>query len=271
MSLVDAIGDDRQLLHSSSRRNHMYPRDFLDSYWRPALRDSIFVAMPFQNEFAEVWQEAIRPAIEQDLLRPLAVERVDASVLSGSIITRILDGIAHARLVLADISIAQEGQWANQRNGNVLYEVGLAHAARQSTEVLLIRSDDEEINFDVAGIRVHSYDRCDMVGARAQFARLLADCLEQIDQTKGIQVQRAVDALDLEALEYINSWGKAPAFHAPEPVSMGGLMTVIPKLAALSRLQTLGIVRCDPRHHIGKPAFYWTEFGKAVVARVSNT
>ena len=34
-----------------------------------------------------------------------------------------------------------------------MYEVGLAHAARQNTEVLLVRSDTEEINFDLAGIR----------------------------------------------------------------------------------------------------------------------
>ena len=48
-----------------------------------------------------------------------------------------------------------------------MYEVGLAHAARQNTEVLLVRSDTEEINFDLAGIRVHTYDRTDLP-ARAE-------------------------------------------------------------------------------------------------------
>ena len=66
--------------------------------------------------------------------------RVNATILFGSIITDILDGIAHSKLVLADISVATTGKWAGQRNGNVMYEVGLAHAVRQSTEVLLIRS-----------------------------------------------------------------------------------------------------------------------------------
>lgn len=123
----------------------MYPRDFFDSYWRPELRNSVFVAMPFHNEFTPIWRDAIQPAIEQDLQSSFTAERVDATVLSGSIVTSILDCIAHARIVLADISVAQEGRWKGQRNGNVLYEVGLAHASRQSTEVLLIRSDSEEV------------------------------------------------------------------------------------------------------------------------------
>ncbi len=89
----------------------MYPRDFLDSYWRPTLKDIVFVAMPFHDEFSGVWEQAIRPAAEQDLTPPLAAVRVDISSLSGSVVTDILDGIAHARIVLADISIAQGGKW----------------------------------------------------------------------------------------------------------------------------------------------------------------
>ncbi len=176
----------------------MYPRDFFDTYWRPSLREAVFVAMPFHTEFTPVWEGAIRPAIEQ-VCEPLSAQRVDASVLSGSVITEILDGIAHSRLIFADISVAYEGRWRGQRNGNVMYEVGLAHAVRQDTEVLLVRSDDEEINFDVAGIRIHSYDRQDLVATRELLARFLGDGLRQIEQVKGLQVPRAIDALAAEA------------------------------------------------------------------------
>lgn len=246
----------------------MHPRDFLDSYWRAGTRDSAFIAMPFHSEFSPIWIDALRPAIEQDLQPVLKAERVDASILSGSIIMDILDGIAHSKVVVADISVAQEGRWKGQRNGNVMYEVGLAHASRQSTEVLLLRSDSEDINFDLAGIRVHSYERGDIAASRERFARLIAETLAQIDHTKGLQVQKVVDALDADALEYIKSWGKSPGFHVPEPGSMGGALLSITKAAALSRLQSLGVVRCDPAHTSGRPAFFWTEFGKAVVARV---
>ena len=244
----------------------MYPRDFLDSYWRPAIRDSVFVAMPFHGEFEPVWSEAIRPAIEQGGPSTQVAERVDATVLSGSIITKILDGIAHARLVFADISVMHEGPWTGQRNGNVMDEVGLAHACRHSTEVLLIRSDAEEINFDVAGIRVHTYDRADLSGARALFARLVQEARLQVEQSMSIQVQRAVDSLDEHALAYMRSNGAGRGFHAAEVTNMADALFMVNKAAAIARLQALGIVRCDPLHPSGKPAYYWTEFGRAVIA-----
>jgi hypothetical protein len=244
----------------------MYPRDFLDSYWRPAIRDSVFVAMPFHAEFAPVWTEAIRPAIEAASVPALVAERVDATVLSGSIITKILDGIAHARLVFADISVMHDGPWQGQRNGNVMYEVGLAHACRHATEVLLVRSDAEVVNFDVAGIRIHAYDRGDLPGTRALFARLVKDALLEIDQSMGIQVQRAVDALDEHALAYMRSNGAGRGFHAAEVTNMADALFMVNKAAALARLQSLGILRCDPLHPSGKPAYYWTEFGRAVIA-----
>ena len=246
----------------------MYPRDFLDSYWRPGVCDSVFIAMPFHSEFSPIWYDALRPAIEQDLRPALVAKRVDASILSGSIIMEILDGIAHSRVVVADISIAQERRWKGQRNGNVMYEVGIAHACRQSTEVLLLRSDCEDINFDLAGIRVHSYDRSNVAATRERFASLIADTLGQIDHTKGLQVQKAVDALDADALKFIKSLGGSPEFYGPEPGNMSEVLLSITKAAALSRLQALGIVRCEPAHLSGKPAFFWTEFGKAIVARV---
>ena len=244
----------------------MYPRDFLDSYWRPAIRDSVFVAMPFHAEFDPVWSEAIRPAIDAVNAPRLVAERVDATVLSGSIITKILDGIAHARLVFADISVMQEGRWKGQRNANVLYEVGLAHACRHSTEVLLVRRDAEEINFDVAGIRIHTYDPSDLPGACALFARLVGDALKQIDLSMSIQVQRAVDALDEHALAYMRSNGAGPGFHAAEVTNMADALFMVNKAAALARLQSLGILRCDPLHPSGRATYHWTEFGRAVIA-----
>jgi len=224
--------------------------------------------MPFHDEFSRVWEHAIRPAVEQDLQPPLVAVRVDESLLSGSIVTDILDGIAHARIVLADISVAQTGKWRGQRNANVMYEVGLAHATRQSTEVILIRTDKEEVNFDLAGIRVQSYDKADLPGTRTLIHTLLEDAIRQIDQSKSLQVQKAVDALDADTMEFITRWAAEPGFHGPSPASMGAALLSIIKSAALSRLQTLGVVRCVPNHPSGQAAFFWTEFGNAVIAKL---
>ena len=40
----------------------MYPRQFLDSFWSPALRDEAFVAMSFDDAYASVFDDIIQPA-----------------------------------------------------------------------------------------------------------------------------------------------------------------------------------------------------------------
>lgn len=151
----------------------MYPRRFFDTLWRSELGDDVFVAMPFGDEFDPVWHEVFQPAVEEARPKALQAKRVDVTVLSGDVVTAILDGIAHSRLVLADISVMSTGQ----RNGNVMYEVGLAHAVRTEPEVLIVRSDDEPLSFDVAGIQVHRYRREDLVESRAMVTKLLRAAL----------------------------------------------------------------------------------------------
>ncbi|MCS6950206.1 MAG: hypothetical protein NZ520_07095 [bacterium] len=241
----------------------MYPRHFFDAFWRTDLRDEVFVAMPFHEEFTPVWEQAIRPGIQDAGLSP---RRVDASSLSGSIIIDILDGIANSRLVFADISVCRTGKWCGQRNGNVMYEVGLAHAIRQPEEVILVRNDSEPINFDVASIRVNSYDHNDLENARALFTELVEDSLRAVDRSKSLLVQRAIDMLDREMLNYLYHFGREPGFVGPAPETMGGVLSAIPNLLALSRLQSMGIIRCDPQ--TPEAAFYWTEFGIAVLKRL---
>lgn len=247
----------------------MYPRDFFDTFWRPHIRDEVFVAMSFNDSTLEpVWQQAIQPAIEKDC--GLKAIRVDVSVLTGSVITSILDHVAHSRLVLAEISImGTSSRWAGQRNGNVMYEVGLAQAVRQSTEVVVIRYDDEQINFDVAGIQVHRYPVSDFVGTRELIAKLIRNAVREIDNTKALLVQRAIDALDADTMNYIRANAGRP-FHEP-PLDGPGLALVILAnkwVMSLSKLQTFGMLRCEPTHPSGRPAYFWTPFGEAVIDRL---
>lgn len=246
----------------------MYPRDYFDTYWRSELAEEVFVAMPFHDEFTPVWDQSIQRAIDEDIDGPLQARRVDATILSGSVITDILDGIAHSRLVLADISVAREGKWCGQRNGNVMYEVGLAHAVRQSTEILLIRSDDERISFDVAHINVHKYDRENLDGARNQIHQLVSDLLIQIDQQKSMKVIRVVDQLDADSMKYLSDFAVKGPFTGPDPKTMGEQLISISNRMALSRLQQLGIIRCTSTTANQVPIFELTLFGKAVAQRL---
>jgi len=170
--------------------------------------------------------------------------------------------------VLADISVASTGKWAGQRNGNVMYEVGLAHAVRQGTEILLIRSDDEPINFDVAHINIHSYDSKDIKATRSKIANLANDLLKQIEQEKSLMVTKAMDGLDSDAIRYIQEYGVHGPFLGPEPKTMGEQLISITNKAALARLQHLGIVKCYMQPGTPVPAYQLTNFGMAVAKRL---
>ena len=249
----------------------MYPRDYFDTYWRPQLVDEVFVAMPFSDEFDGIWQSVIRPAIEQKQAHSLSAHRVDATVLAGSVITEILEGIARSRLVLADISITTVGKWCGQRNGNVMYEVGLAHALRQATEVLLIRSDREPISFDVSGIKIYDYDQADLSGARQRLASLIKGHLEQIEQFRSLKVQFAIRSLDGDCLKILNAFASVPYFSDPQPKFAMQEAVFVPFKMAAAKLLELGITYCDYNHASARYAYHWTEFGYAVMQKLGIT
>lgn len=43
----------------------MYPRHYFDTYWRPDLRDEVFVAMSFDKQFDSAWNTIIRGETER--------------------------------------------------------------------------------------------------------------------------------------------------------------------------------------------------------------
>ncbi len=243
----------------------MYPRDFFDTYWRPELRNEIFVAMPFHDEFIDIWTTAIKPAIEEDVVGSYKANRVDTTMLSGCIIVDILDGIAHSRVVLADISICNTGAWKNQRNGNVMYEVGIAHALRQVEEVVIIRNDDEQISFDVSGIILNKYNRDNLISARNSISVFVSEALKLIDTSKSLKIQRAIGQLNNDMYFWLITWGKNEGFFGPAPKTMGEEVISISKKLALGRLQAEGILDSTPTSTPNGPAYSWTNFGKALL------
>jgi hypothetical protein len=107
----------------------MHPNVFLKTFWRMELKPQVFVAMSFHGDYEQRFEQVIKPAITSIRLcdKPLAAYRADNSKTGDSILTDIMDGIAHSQLVLADVSTVDHGQGGfAYRNGNVMYEVGLA-------------------------------------------------------------------------------------------------------------------------------------------------
>src|SRR5208283_6161695 len=98
---------------------------------------------PAEINFDALWDRAYEPAI-----KGLGYEPVRADQDTGSlIINQMIERLYFADLVLADMTIP---------NGNVYYEVGLRHAAKDVGCVLLA-ADWSKALFDVAQLRTLRY------------------------------------------------------------------------------------------------------------------
>jgi hypothetical protein len=102
-----------------------------------------FVAMPFATEMEDVYHYGILGPVKAT---GLLCERVDQAVFEGAIIQRIKERIDTAKVVIADLSMA---------NPNVYLEVGYAWGRGRPT-ILLVR-DLKELKFDVAAYRCLVY------------------------------------------------------------------------------------------------------------------
>ncbi|MCE9672483.1 nucleoside 2-deoxyribosyltransferase [Myxococcus stipitatus] len=102
-----------------------------------------FVAMPFSPELEDTFHYGILGPVKA---AGLLCERVDQAVFDGPIIQRIKERIDSAKVVIADLSMA---------NPNVYLEVGYAWGRGRPT-LLLVR-DVRELRFDVASYRCIVY------------------------------------------------------------------------------------------------------------------
>jgi hypothetical protein len=91
--------------------------------------------MPFSPAFDDAYDVAIRPACEA---AGAYAERVDKQIFAGSIMDRVYNQISKADIVVADMS---------ERNPNVFYEVGYAHAIGKTT--ILLTKSETDIPFDL--------------------------------------------------------------------------------------------------------------------------
>lgn len=109
-----------------------------------AYLETCFVMMPFGNWFDRYYQDIYVPAIREAGFEPV---RADELFSSGSVVEQIWEQIKKARLLLADLT---------DRNANVFYELGLAHAAKKP--VVFTAPKVEDVPFDLRHLRVIIYD-----------------------------------------------------------------------------------------------------------------
>ncbi len=116
-------------------------------------RPLCFVLMPFGKkpdpagalvDFDAVYGELIAPAIEAAELEPI---RADEEVVGG-----VIHKAMYERLLLCEYAVAD----LTTANANVFYELGIRHAARPWSTVLIF-SENTRLPFDVAPMRALPY------------------------------------------------------------------------------------------------------------------
>lgn len=109
------------------------------------IKRNAFVIMPFKEPYNSYYNQIFKPALEA---ANFLVSRIDDLFTPRPIIMDIQQSICEADLILCEMS---------ERNPNVFYELGLAHAIGKPT--ILIARKEDDIPFDLSHIRTLIYDR----------------------------------------------------------------------------------------------------------------
>ena len=108
-------------------------------------KELCFVLMPFKEPFDTYFDVIISPAIDIVGLEPI---RGDSVFMSSSIVGDIWKKTQKAKVLIAELT---------EKNANVFYELGLAHAIGKP--VILISENMEDVPFDLRNYRVITYDK----------------------------------------------------------------------------------------------------------------
>ena len=264
----------------------MYPKHYIGLFPPFPRNNRVFVAMSFDEQFNDRWENVLVPAIESQKVdgTSLKPHRVDTKHISDSILTEILGGILNDQLIIADVTATAWIDKRPVRNGNVMYEVGIAHATRLPEEVLLFRSDSGELLFDISNVRVNSYDPDnDHVGACEHVARAIRDALTERDLQRQKVIEVTAKSLDIPSWTVLIKArldGNGTIQHYPA----GNLKNILgnaPMNLAIARLLEMGAIEANFLRHSLKSiedmkddsemfSYKLTAFGSALIEYVNR-
>lgn len=167
-----------------------------------------FVLMPFGSkpdpsggpdiDFNRIYNDAIKPGIEAADMYPV---RADEEKLGGIIHKAMFERLLICEYAVADLTTS---------NPNVMYELGIRHAARPRT-TLTIYAASSPLPFDVKPLRTQPYQ----LGAENEFpessaAELQQRVTEHLMELKSLPARQAI--IDSPLFQLITGW-------KPEPLS----------------------------------------------------
>lgn len=249
----------------------MHPNAFLRTYWRSEFRPVVFVAMSFDERFTRRFTEIIQPAVAQIAIDgiQLSAVRVDITNSGDSILTQILDHIAHSVFILADISVIGRDSATSKsyRNANVLYEVGLAVAARQASEILLMKDDREPSLFDVSVIPQLHIDFADVEEAKAKLTEQISARLRDVQYYHDARLALAIQTMSTHEMGFMLRLSQTTQGHKPIILNKAEVLSS----AMISRILDKGLLRVSAVLHSEQQSVYeWTPLGLAAIESINN-
>lgn len=159
-----------------------------------------FVLMPFDADFDDIYKLGIKQSC---IDAGAYCERVDEQIYKESILERIYNQISKADIIVADMS---------NRNPNVFYEVGYAHALGKTT--ILLTQNSEDIPFDLKHYPHIIYDNKilklkDELSTRVKWFVENEDSIET-NQKVEIDIYLDEKSLSNRNVEYITKKGNIP-------------------------------------------------------------
>lgn len=201
--------------------------------------------MSFATEFTARWEQVIQPALGRIQYNdvPLIAHRVDLSKSGDAILTEILQSIADSIVIVAGVSAIGSLNGRAVRNANVLYEVGIAHASRRPEEVVLFRSDSLPLDFDVQGVRVHTYDPDgDPKGAQNTVVETVIESLRGAASSRRVAIRLAAQRLTSHAYWLLLEGLNAGVVRPSAGQTIGQLLSGVRRESGLELLLELGAI-----------------------------
>jgi len=161
-----------------------------------------FVLMPFDSDFDDIYKLGIKQSC---IDAGAYCERVDEQIYKESILERIYNQISKADIIIADMT---------NRNPNVFYEVGYAHALGKTT--ILLTNNSEDIPFDLKHYSHIIYDN-KIIKLKEELTTRIKWCVENGD-TEDTNLKIELDiflgekSLSKNSVEYITPKDKYPVF-----------------------------------------------------------
>lgn len=236
----------------------MYPKHFFERFWESEQKNQIFVGTAFDDTLNARFSTIDSTAKELGFEKAF---RVGLDKEANSIHDIIFDAIANSKMLIFDISDDSRKGHINQ---NVVYELGIAHAIREPSDIIIIRKKTNEkceLPFDIQGVNVNFFDN----DLTADYLKIIIKtAMENQEWHKSKRVHVAAESLDENGLMLMSNIGKRP--NGLNHFNSDGLS--IRQKDSLLRLIDLGIIKfaCAIEKGIWiEYAYHWTPFGYEVM------